>query len=71
MSDQVNHPLHYNSGPKCTCGKTIECIDLIRNESFTIGNVIKYLWRHRFKNGVEDLKKARFYLDDEIKKYEP
>jgi hypothetical protein len=39
---------------------------------FNIGNVIKYLWRAGFKdsNEIEDLKKARWYLDDEIKRRE-
>ena len=70
MSDRVNHPFHYSSGSKCECGKMIECLDVVRNTDFNIGNIIKYVWRHKHKNGVEDLKKARFYLDDEIKKYE-
>lgn len=34
--------------------------------SFTLGNVIKYVWRADFKSGIEDLKKARWYLDREI-----
>jgi len=34
------------------------------------GNIIKYLWRYRYKNGVEDLKKAQFYLDKLIKNKE-
>ena len=32
-------------------------------EHYLQGNIIKYLWRYRYKNGIEDLKKARFYLD--------
>lgn len=61
--DVVNHPSHYTSG-------TIECIDAMRammGESevrgLLRGNVLKYLWRFDKKNGVEDLKKARWYLD--------
>ena len=61
--DAVNHPEHYTSGG-------IECIDAIRaslgNKEFADyckGNIIKYLWRYRLKNGTEDLKKARVYLD--------
>ena len=69
--DNVNHPPHYNqSGIKCGCGRQIECIDVTRHKSFNIGNVIKYLWRYEHKNGLEDLQKARWYLDDEIKRTE-
>ena len=60
--DVVNHPSHY------TYGK-YEVIDVIDDatgelfEGFLVGNVIKYVMRYRHKNGVEDLKKARWYLD--------
>lgn len=63
MSDNVNHPAHYTSGG-------IETIQVIQGkmtaemfEGFCVGNVIKYVTRYRKKNGVEDLKKARWYLD--------
>jgi hypothetical protein len=62
MTDNVNHPAHYTSGG-------IECIDALRSAlgdeftGFLRGNVIKYLWRYKQKNGVEDLRKARWYLD--------
>lgn len=65
--DSVNHPKHYNiSGINCSCGRQIECIDVSRNYGFNIGNVIKYLWRYEHKNGLEDLRKAQWYLNDEI-----
>lgn len=71
MSDVVNHPPHYNSSPaRCECGRRIECIDVTRHMNFNIGNAIKYLWRFQHKNGLEDLKKARWYLDDQIKQME-
>lgn len=62
--DAVNHPSHY-----CTGG--IECIDVIKAtsqgmdgiEAFCHGNAMKYLFRWKQKNGVEDLKKARWYID--------
>jgi hypothetical protein len=38
--------------------------------SFDIGNVIKYLWRSTMKNGLEDMKKAQWYLNDAIKQLE-
>lgn len=61
MSDNVNHPEHYTQGG-------VECIDAIRAAAgssfwaFCAGNVLKYVWRHRAKNGLEDLYKARQYL---------
>lgn len=63
--DPVNHPKHYTSHPS-----GIECIQVTRHMGFNIGNVIKYLWRTDHKNGLEDLKKAKWYLDDEIKRRE-
>ena len=72
MTDLVNHPPHYNSSPaECPgCERRIECIDVTRHMSFNIGSVVKYLWRSQYKNGLEDLKKARWYLDDLIKQME-
>ena len=67
-SDAVN-PLHYKQGP-------IECIDAIKAAlgggfiSYLWGNIIKYLWRWPKKNGIEDLKKARWYLDRLIREEE-
>lgn len=61
--DPVNRPAHYTSGG-------IECIDAMQAafgdeavKDFCLCNAFKYLWRHRQKNGVEDLKKARWYLN--------
>lgn len=58
----VNHPKHYN-------GK-YECIEVMRDvfgedavKSFCILNAFKYIWRHNKKNGTEDLKKAKWYLE--------
>jgi len=55
----VNNPAHYNQG-------SLEVIDVIEDwdMNFSEGNVIKYVARHRFKGEpLEDLKKARWYLD--------
>lgn len=60
--DAVNKPKHYNSHPS-----GIECIEITRHMPFNIGNAIKYLWRFDNKNGVEDLKKAVWYIQDQIK----
>jgi len=60
IQDIVNSPIHYNQAG-------IECIDAIAAalgdgfEYYLQGNVMKYLWRYRYKNGIEDLKKAEWY----------
>lgn len=66
MSDQINHPDHYTQGP-------IECIQVLEqlNLDFRLSNCIKYIWRHRTKGGIEDLRKARWYLDRYLAGYEP
>jgi hypothetical protein len=64
--DAVNHPPHYTSHPS-----GIECIEVVEHYGFCIGNAIKYLWRAGLKgDAIEDLKKARWYLDREIQKRE-
>lgn len=67
--DVVEKPAHYNQGG-------IECIQAIEasmtHEEFIgylKGNAIKYLWRYRDKNGIEDLKKAHWYQKLLIEKY--
>lgn len=72
MNDMVNHPAHYTSSPaQCACGRGIECIDITRHFNFCRGNAIKYLWRAGLKgNAIEDLRKARKYLDFEIERLE-
>lgn len=65
MSDNVAHPPHYlghQSG--------IECIQVVEHMNFNLGNVMKYCWRCDKKNGIEDLRKAAWYLDREIKRRE-
>lgn len=67
----VNHPPHYVSKAKCcTCSTQIECIEITRHMTFNIGNAMKYLWRFEQKNGLEDLKKAQWYLNDAINQME-
>jgi len=67
--DMVNSPPHYNKAG-------IECIDAIAAatgdgyEHYLQGNIMKYLWRYRYKNGTEDLKKAKWYLDKLIEEVE-
>ena len=61
-SDRIN-PEHYTQG--------IDCIDYITSKdmSFLEGNVVKYITRHRMKNGMEDLMKAQWYLTRLIEDY--
>lgn len=61
MADNVNHPTHYTSHPS-----GIECIEVVEHMNFNRGNAIKYIWRADLKNGVEDLKKAVWYIQREI-----
>lgn len=66
--DTVNHPSHYTQG-------NIECIEAIAEatkqlqgiEAVATANVIKYVWRWKSKNGIEDLQKAQWYLNHLIK----
>lgn len=63
--DPVNHPKHYTSHPS-----GVECITITEHMGFCVGNAIKYLWRADEKNGLEDLKKAAWYINREIEKRE-
>ena len=61
--DNVNHPSHYETGK-------IECIDVMLEtqgeesvKAFCICNAMKYLYRHKKKNGREDIAKAKWYLE--------
>jgi hypothetical protein len=61
--DNVNHPSHYTEGK-------IECIEYIEDKltpeeyrGYIKGNVLKYITRERHKNGDEDIRKAKWYLD--------
>lgn len=60
--DVVNHPIHYTGHPS-----GVECIQITEHMNFCRGNAIKYVWRAGEKDDeIEDLKKARWYLDREI-----
>jgi hypothetical protein len=61
--DDVDSPFHYNNG-------NIECIDAIKAastkeefEGYVRANVLKYVWRFRYKDNIKDLRKAKWYLD--------
>ena len=67
MTDSVNHPPHYQNHPS-----GIECIQITEHMGFNLGNAIKYIWRADLKNdAIEDLRKARWYIDREIQKRVP
>jgi len=68
VSDVVNRPEHYRQGG-------VECIEAIKAAVTTappvqavyVANILKYVWRYREKNGMQDLLKARWFLDELIK----
>tara|TARA_R100001530_G_scaffold131295_1_gene102857 strand:- start:1139 stop:1438 length:300 start_codon:yes stop_codon:yes gene_type:complete len=65
-SDMVNKPPHYNKA-NIECIKAIEAATDDGFQFYLQGNIIKYIWRYRYKNGIEDLKKADWYLKKLIK----
>ena len=61
--NDINSPVHYNRG-------NIECIDAIEAastkeefEGYVRANVLKYVWRFRYKDNIKDLRKAKWYLE--------
>lgn len=65
-TDVVNKPKHYTEHPS-----GIECIQITEHMGFNLGNAIKYIWRCDLKkDAIEDLKKAKWYIDREINKRE-
>jgi hypothetical protein len=66
--DSINSPSHYTSSPS-----GVECIVVAEHMTFCVGNAVKYLWRAGLKaekTHIEDLKKARWYIDREISRLE-
>lgn len=62
--DIVNSPPHYTEHPS-----GIECIQVTEHMGFNLGNAIKYIWRCDLKkDAIEDLKKAKWYIEREIEK---
>ena len=64
--DPVNHPRHYTAHPS-----GVECIEITEHMNFNLGNATKYIWRADDKNGIEDLEKAAWYINREIKRRSP
>lgn len=64
QTDPVNHPRHYTSHPS-----GVECITVTEWMSFNLGNAVKHIWRAGMKGyQIEDLRKARWYIDRELKR---
>ena len=71
MEEKVNHPLHYTQG-------SVECIDALEAATVNLtgidavctANAIKYMWRWKQKGGLEDLKKAKWYIERLITRWE-
>lgn len=60
----VEHPKHYTAHPS-----GIECIEVTEHMGFNLGNAVKYIWRCDLKrDAVEDLKKAKWYIEREIQR---
>ena len=66
VHDAVNHPKHYTSHPS-----GVECIQVTEHMGFNLGNAVKYIWRADLKaDAIEDLKKAKWYIERELKRRE-
>lgn len=63
LNNPVNHPKHYTSHPS-----GVECIQVTEHMNFCLGNAVKYLWRADLKGGIEDLEKAKWYIEREIRR---
>ena len=64
MHDPVHSPIHYADGNGVECIEAIEAsMSMEEFKGFLKGNVQKYVWRYAQKNGAEDLKKAKWYLE--------
>ena len=66
QTDNVNHPSHYETGK-------FECIDVMvetqgvqATKDFCVCNALKYIYRHKRKNGLEDIQKAIWYLNKAV-----
>ena len=62
--DTVNHPVYYAESCSLECIEVMKCcFGVSAVYGFCLCNAFKYLWRYKFKNGDEDLKKAKWYID--------
>ena len=63
QEDNVNHPSHYTFGKIEVMDYIEDKLSAVECEGYFVGNIIKYVSRFRKKNGIEDLKKAQWYLN--------
>jgi hypothetical protein len=64
QEEKVNSPSHYNqSGIECIDAMFAATVNKPSNEAILVSNAIKYLWRYEAKNGIEDVKKAQWYIN--------
>ena len=61
--DMVNHPPHYNTGKFESIDVMMETQGVEAVQDFCMCNAFKYIYRHKFKNGIEDIRKAKWYID--------
>ena len=68
--DNVNHPAHYEASTSIECIEAMELIfDFDDVQQFCLCNAFKYIWRHKHKNGLEDLDKAQWYINHAVQLY--
>ena len=74
IHDNVNRPPHYNTAPSLDCIDAMEAMavgaSVCAHEAYCWQDSFKYLWRWPYKNGLGDLKKARWYIDRLISRME-
>lgn len=67
ITDPVKHPAHYTTHPS-----GVECIQIAEYMNFCLGNAMKYIWRAGLKgDAIQDLEKAKWYLEREIARLKP
>lgn len=70
MADNVNHPSHYEASTSIECIEAMELMfDFYDVQQFCLCNAFKYIWRHKNKNGLEDLDKAQWYINHAVQLY--
>ena len=70
MADNVNHPSHYEASTSIECIEAMELMfDFYDVQQFCLCNAFKYIWRHKHKNGLEDLDKAQWYINHAVQLY--
>lgn len=66
IDDPVNHPSHYETGKFECIDVMVETMGIEATMEFCVCNAFKYLYRHKRKNGIQDLEKAKRYIEKYI-----